>query len=115
MLNQYNNVHYTPYSQSMSSDYPDVLRLVGALATKVSESLPDLSAQAIGSALYGLQKLSSDKLEVRNFKKKKYIYMYIYWFVQFFYSIIFFSLLIMYLNVIDSLRSTVRYGLWLPH
>ena len=48
----------------MSSDYPDVLRLVGALATKVSESLPDLSAQAIGSALYGLQKLSSDKLEV---------------------------------------------------
>ena len=54
----------------MSSDYPDVLRLVGALATKVSESLPDLSAQAIGSALYGLQKLSSDKLEVRNLKKK---------------------------------------------
>ena len=53
----------------MSSDYPDVLRLVGALATKVSESLPDLSAQAIGSALYGLQKLSSDKLEVRNLKK----------------------------------------------
>ena len=48
----------------MSSDYPEVLRLVGALATKVSESLPDLSAQAIGSALYGLQKLSSDKLEV---------------------------------------------------
>ena len=60
----------------MSSDYPDVLRLVGALATKVSESLPDLSAQAIGSALYGLQKLSSDKLEVRNFKKKE-IYIYI--------------------------------------
>lgn len=51
----------------MSSDYPDVLRLVGALATKVSESLPDLSAQAIGSALYGLQKLSSDKLEVYKF------------------------------------------------
>lgn len=48
----------------MSSDYPEVLRLVGALATKVSESLPNLSAQAIGSALYGLQKLSSDKLEV---------------------------------------------------
>jgi hypothetical protein len=50
--------------QSMSSDYPEVLKLVGALATKVSESLPNLSAQAIGSALYGLQKLSSDKLEV---------------------------------------------------
>ena len=65
----------------MSSDYPDVLRLVGALATKVSESLPDLSAQAIGSALYGLQKLSSDKLEVRNLKKIKnfpIIYVYIY-------------------------------------
>ena len=31
----------------------------------MSESRPDLSAQAIGSALYGLQKLSSDKLEVR--------------------------------------------------
>ena len=62
----------------MSSDYPDVLRLVGALATKVSESLPDLSAQAIGSALYGLQKLSSDKLEVRNLKKTNtYIYVYI--------------------------------------
>ena len=103
----------------MSSDYPDVLRLVGALATKVSESLPDLSAQAIGSALYGLQKLSSDKLEVRNLKKKKkfsnYICIYIHWFLQFFYPITFFSLLIMYLNVIDSFRSTVRYGLWLPH
>lgn len=53
------------HKQSLSSDYPEVLRLVGALATKVSESRPDLSAQAIGSALYGLQKLSSDKLEVR--------------------------------------------------
>ena len=50
--------------QSLSSDYPEVLKLVGALANKVSESRPDLSAQAIGSALYGLQKLSSDKLEV---------------------------------------------------
>lgn len=38
---------------------------MGALATKVSESRPDLSAQAIGSALFGLQKLSSEALEVR--------------------------------------------------
>ena len=49
----------------MSSDYPEVLRLVNALATKVSESQPVLVAQAVGSALYGLQQLSSDHLEVR--------------------------------------------------
>lgn len=49
----------------MSSDSPTVLRLVSALATKVSESQPVLSAQAIGSSLYGLQKLSSEALEVR--------------------------------------------------
>lgn len=48
----------------MSSEHAEVLKLVGALATKVGESRPELCAQAIGSALYGLQKLSSDALEV---------------------------------------------------
>jgi hypothetical protein len=48
----------------MSSDEPTVLALVGAIARKISQSQPDLGAQAIGSALYGLQKLSSDPLEV---------------------------------------------------
>ena len=53
------------YPQSMSSDNPEVLGLVSALATKISESRPILTAQAIGSALYGLQKLDSGSLEVR--------------------------------------------------
>lgn len=62
--------------QSLSSDYPEVLKLVGALANKVSESRPDLSAQAIGSALYGLQKLSSDKLEVST--RRSYLPQYVH-------------------------------------
>lgn len=49
----------------MSSDHKPVLHLVSALASKVSDSQPELCAQAIGSALFGLQKLSSDALEVR--------------------------------------------------
>jgi hypothetical protein len=44
---------------------PEVLPLVAAMAAKVSEaSSAPLCAQAIGSALYGLQKLSSDAPEV---------------------------------------------------
>lgn len=50
----------------MSSDYPEVLQLVSALSTKISESSPTLYAQAIGSALFGLQKMSSDSFEVRS-------------------------------------------------
>jgi len=50
----------------MSSDYPEVLQLVSALASKISESSPTLYAQAIGSALFGLQKMSSDSFEVRS-------------------------------------------------
>ena len=49
----------------MSSSHPEVLALVSAIATKVSESRPALGAQAIGSALYGLQRLSCEALEVR--------------------------------------------------
>lgn len=49
----------------MTSDHREVLDLVSALATKVSQARTDLIAQAIGSALYGLQRLSSDALEVR--------------------------------------------------
>ena len=49
----------------MSSDFPEVLSLVSALATKVSQGKTDFIAQAIGSAMYGLQRLSSDALEVR--------------------------------------------------
>ena len=48
----------------MSSQHKEVLALVTAIATKVSESKPELGAQAIGSALYGLQRLSCDALEV---------------------------------------------------
>lgn len=50
----------------MSSESADVLALVSAISTKVSESQPELSAQAIGSALYGLQRMSSDALEVQH-------------------------------------------------
>jgi len=39
--------------------------LVAALAKEIGESSPSLSIQSIGSALYGLQKMSSDSLEVR--------------------------------------------------
>jgi hypothetical protein len=49
----------------MSSEYPEVLSLVKALTKKVSQSTPELCAQAIGSALFGLQRLSSDSPEVR--------------------------------------------------
>ena len=38
--------------------------MVKVLARKVSESSPELCAQAIGSALFGLQRLSSDSSEV---------------------------------------------------
>ena len=48
----------------MSSDYEEVLLLVSALAKKIAESTPELSPQAIGAALYGLQKLSSDAPQV---------------------------------------------------
>ena len=51
----------------MSSDYAEVRKLVGALSSKVAESNPDLLAQAIGSACYGLQRLSSEHPEVRYF------------------------------------------------
>lgn len=49
----------------MSSRHADVLSLVSAIATKVGESRPELGAQAIGSALYGMQRLTCDALEVR--------------------------------------------------
>ena len=48
----------------MSSEYVEVRTLVSVLAKKVAESNPELCAQAIGSALFGLQRLSSDSLEV---------------------------------------------------
>ena len=48
----------------MSSEYVEVRALVSALAKKVAESNPELCAQAIGSALFGLQRLSSDSPEV---------------------------------------------------
>lgn len=48
----------------MSSDSQEVLQLVSQLAKKIAESSPELSPQAIGAALYGLQKLSSDAPEV---------------------------------------------------
>lgn len=54
-------------AQSMSSDYAEVRMLVAALASKVGEASSSsvaLCAQSIGSALYGLQKLSSDAPEV---------------------------------------------------
>jgi hypothetical protein len=50
--------------QSLSSEYVEVRALVRALGKKVAESNPELCAQAIGSALFGLQRLSSDSPEV---------------------------------------------------
>ncbi len=50
----------------MSSDHIETLHLVSTLSSKISESSSGarLCAQSIGMALYGLQKLSSDALEV---------------------------------------------------
>ena len=47
------------------SEDGEVRRLAAALAAKIAESRSELSTQAVGSALYGLQRLSSESLEVR--------------------------------------------------
>lgn len=56
--------------QSMSSEHAEVRQLVAALSSKVGEAASTsgvaLCAQSIGSALYGMQKLSSDATEVIN-------------------------------------------------
>jgi hypothetical protein len=50
--------------QSLSCKHSEVLELVSALSEKIGESNPALNAQAIGSAMYGLQKMNSDSSEV---------------------------------------------------
>ena len=48
----------------MNDDYPEVRALVGSLAVRLAESNPVLTSQAMGTALYGLQQMSSNALEV---------------------------------------------------
>jgi hypothetical protein len=40
--------------------------VLSALAMKVDSCKEDLNAQALGNALYGLQRMSSDHVEVRD-------------------------------------------------
>ena len=50
----------------MSSDHDEVRDVLSALAMKVDSCKEDLNAQALGNALYGLQRMSSDHVEVRD-------------------------------------------------
>jgi hypothetical protein len=50
----------------MSSDVQEVKDVLAALAPKIGTCRKELSAQAVGNALYGLRNMSSDVQEVKD-------------------------------------------------
>ena len=51
--------------RGMSSDNPIVLELMSAFAVKIPGSHGDLDAREVGNAIYGLNRMTSEHLEIR--------------------------------------------------